>query len=183
MNPLSATIPFPADDSLLAARKIQLAAPIDDESAKIVITKLLFLQMLNSNAPITLYINCPGGSVTASLAILDTIIGLRPPVHTFATNHCQGTALLILAAGTTGERFVYKDTVLSVEPTTPAPSVPHEKAEFYLTKLNNRLAAILSQHSKLTTQEALEALNHGRHFSTQEAVTLGIVDALAEPDK
>ncbi len=168
----------PPDDPMLAKRQILIGVPIDDECARITIAKLLFLNMQDSNAPITLYINSPGGSVTASIAILDTITGLHAPVHTYSAGICQGTALLVLAVGSHGHRLATSDSVLSIEPTDLASANPDARASFYRDKLNEKMATTLSTHTKLTHDQALEALDKGRLFTPQEALSTGIVDAL-----
>jgi len=165
---------------MLAARNILIGMPIDDQTAQTAIAKLLYLQMLDSNAPIVLYINSPGGSITSSLAIVDTIMELHPPVYTVAMNHCHGSALLVLAVGQSGHRLALKDATLSIEATEPGPSVLSAEAEKNLSRLNNRMASIFSQHSKLTMEQSLEALKRGRLLSLHEAVTLGIIDGVAE---
>jgi len=168
--------PFPT------ARDLLIDAPIDDRYAVTIIAKLLFLNMQNTNVPINLYINCPGGSATASLAIIDTIAGLQAPVHTYAFGRCQGSALLILAVGRRGQRLALSDSVLSIEVTQPGTSVPQSSAQLYLPKLNNRMAAILTQHTRLTFEQALAALAEGRPFTPEEALEFGIIDVVGHPD-
>lgn len=175
-NPMKPGSYSPEDDRFLADRIVLLGSPIDDECAKITIAKLLYLEKLDPTAPVTLYINSPGGSVTASLAIADTIATLRPPVYPCAMSHCNGTALWILAVGAPGKRYVLTDCLLSIEPTTYG-TLDTEKRVF-LDKLNNKMATLLASHSKLTKDEVLDALNMGRQFTIQEALTAGIFDVI-----
>lgn len=172
----------PMHDSLLEKRQVLIGTPIDDQSAQVAIAKLLYLNMQDSNSPIALYINSPGGSVTASLAIVDTIIGLGAPVHTHSIRYCQGTAVLILAAGCRGQRRAMKDTELSIEPTELGSADSQKRAHIYLERLKERMASILSTHTKFTQEQALEALNKGKHFTAQEALAEGIIDSITEAD-
>src|SRR3989344_3387109 len=90
---------------LLKERIIFLTGPIDDDVANIVIAQLLFLQNEDSKKDISLYINSPGGSVTAGLAILDTMNYIKPDVATVCVGIAASAAAVILAAGQKGKRF------------------------------------------------------------------------------
>ena len=91
---------------LLKDRIIQLGTPIDDDVANLIIAQLLFLQAENPKQDINLYINSPGGSVTAGLAIYDTIRSISCDVKTFCIGQCASMGAVLLASGTAGKRFV-----------------------------------------------------------------------------
>jgi ATP-dependent Clp protease protease subunit len=91
---------------LLKDRVIFLETVIDDEAARSVIAQLLFLQMSDPRAPVRLYLNSPGGSITSAFAILDTMDFVKFSVHTYCIGSAGGTAVLILAHGARGFRTV-----------------------------------------------------------------------------
>ena len=91
-------------DRLLADRIVLLTQPIDDEVTHYLLAQLLFLMDRDNEKPIALYIDSPGGSLSDSLAIIDTIVESSTPVHTTCVGYAAGTALLVLACGTRGTR-------------------------------------------------------------------------------
>jgi len=168
----------PAGDPLLAKRTVLIDTPIDDQSAQLAIAKLLFLNMQDRKTPISLHIDSPGGSVTSSLAVIDTITNIAAPVHTHAINLCNGTALLILVAGCAGKRRATQNAYLSIEATELHSAESTEQSQFYLVKLNSKLTNILTTHTQLTNEEVQEALIKGKHFTAKEALSAGIIDSI-----
>ena len=90
---------------LLKERIIFLGTPVEDDMANLIIAQLLFLDSEDPEKPISLYINCPGGVVTAGLAIYDTMQYVRAPVHTICTGIAMSMGAVLLAAGAAGKRF------------------------------------------------------------------------------
>ncbi|MBR4663280.1 MAG: ATP-dependent Clp protease proteolytic subunit, partial [Lentisphaeria bacterium] len=90
---------------LLKDRIVMLGTPIDDDTANLIIAQLLFLQAESPNKEISLYINSPGGSVTAGLAIYDTIQTISCDVKTYCLGQCASMGAVLLAAGAAGKRF------------------------------------------------------------------------------
>ena len=90
-----------------------LGSPINDQEAKEVIAKLTLLQSKSKHDPIKLYINSPGGSVTAGIAILDTMQSLEAPVHTICIGQAHSMAAIVLAAGSRGNRSAMANATIS----------------------------------------------------------------------
>jgi len=168
----------PISDSerkMLDQRQILIGSPIDDECANATLAKLLFLHKQDPKTPILLYINSPGGQITASLPIFDTIDFLDPPVHTYGLAHVNGTALWLLAAGEPGYRYAQKNSHLSIEATRVESRDPAVASQ--LPKLNSTLAKLLASKTRLSEAEVLNALESGRSFTCAEAISAGIIDA------
>ncbi len=163
---------------MLDRREIMVSGMIDDENASVSISKLLFLQMRDSKAPVTLFINSPGGQVTACLAIHDTIEFLEAPVHTHGLSLVSGCALWLLAAGEPGHRSIQPDSWLAIEPTQFG-SLEGETAE-HARKLNARLAILLASKTVLSEREVNSALLHGRSFTVAEAVEFSLADKVSD---
>jgi ATP-dependent Clp protease protease subunit len=168
---------------LLKERIIFLGDPIDDHVASLVIAQMLFLQAEDSTKDISLYINCPGGTVTAGLAILDTMQYVAPEVATICIGQASSMAALLLAAGTRGKRFALPNSRIMIH--QPLGGVEGQASDIEIhakeiVKIKERLNAMLS---KLTDQP-LEKIAHDtdRNFfmSAAEAKAYGIVDEVLE---
>jgi ATP-dependent Clp protease, protease subunit len=164
-----------ADKDMLTRRQIGIEGPIDDACANVTIAKLLFLQNQPSKEPILIEINSPGGSLTATLAILDTIEFVKLPVYTHGKAQVSGAALWLLAAGASEHRTCIADCHLSIETTTVASVGP--EAAVQVERLQTTLIKLLSSRTKLSPFDVAEALKTGRSFTPAEAVVSGIVDA------
>ncbi len=151
---------------------------ITDELAKYVIAQLLYLEMQDKKSPIHLRINSPGGSVTASLAILDTIAYLKPPTHTHCDSMACGMALWILATGAPGHRTANPNSHLSIETTRidEQRAAPEQTLQF-MEQLHQNLTEILTKHTKIERHLASLFLQEGRALSGAEALQFGIIDA------
>jgi len=101
---------------LLAKRTVLLATSIDDQVARMIVAQLLFLDSTDSTREMQLYINAPGGTATAGLAIYDTLQQLTAPVRTVATGLTTGVGTLLLAAGNRGRRYALPHTTIHMQP-------------------------------------------------------------------
>ena len=163
---------------MLARRQILIGQPIDDECANRGIAQLLFLNQCDSGSPITVLIDSPGGSITASLAIFDTILSVEAPVHTWVIGRANGTALWLLAAGEPGSRFVVKESILAIEPTQV--ECPTCEVATVL-KVNDAMAATMASRSRMSASEVSGYLqSNGCVFTAEEAIELGIADRVSE---
>jgi ATP-dependent Clp protease protease subunit len=168
---------------LLKERIIFLGDPIDDHVASLVIAQMLFLQAEDSTKDISLYINCPGGNVTAGLAILDTMQYVTPEVATICIGQASSMAALLLAAGTRGKRFALPNSRIMIH--QPLGGVEGQASDIEIhakeiVKIKERLNQILS---KLTDQPLEKiARDSDRNFfmSSAEAKAYGIVDEVLE---
>ncbi|HUS34784.1 MAG TPA: ATP-dependent Clp protease proteolytic subunit [Verrucomicrobiae bacterium] len=176
----SASAADPAEDSkrslekLMKDRAVFLSKPIDDESAKDVIAKLLFLKAV-TNAPITLYINSPGGSVTAGLAIIETIESLNCEVRTVCTGRADSLAAIILASGTHGARTSITNAAIAFSDVwSNAPDSP--QAAEYVRRLRTKLLEQTAKVTGQTTNEIEKLFVSRRPVAAEEAIRLGIID-------
>jgi len=158
-------------------RTVELHGQIDDEMANVVIAQMLFLQMQDSRAPITVDIDSPGGSVTASLAIVDTMDFLTPIVATRCRHMAAGTALLILANGRKGHRSAHADSdfqMVRLVGGTIAGS-PSE-ARIFIERLQRRLASLFARASGRSAQEITSLMNDETFFSADGLLAFGMID-------
>ena len=158
-------------------RVVQLHGEINDKSAQRVIAELLFYQMENSKVPITLDIDSPGGSIPMSFAILDTMRFVKCPIWTRCHGAAQGTAAMIFAAGTPGQRKASRDAVFSFTKTIIVRSAQDAKTtEAYVSKMNERLVSELATMCKQQPARIVDDMAAERHFTTDEALKYGLVD-------
>ena len=135
---------------LLKDRIIFLGTPIDDHIANLVIAQLLFLQMEDGKKDINIYINSPGGSVTAGLAIYDTMQFLTCDVTTYCLGMAASMGAVLLCAGTKGKRFALPNSDIMIHQVSggaQGQASDVERTVEYMFKLKKRLIRILSQHT------------------------------------
>ena len=133
---------------LLKERIIFLGSPVDDHIANLVIAQLLFLQAEDSEKDISVYINSPGGAVTAGLAILDTIQFIKPDVSTICIGQASSMAAILLAAGTRGKRYALPNSRVMIH--QPIGGVEGQASDIQIhakeiVKIKQRLNIILSE--------------------------------------
>src|SRR5437764_787581 len=152
---------------------------ITDYLANITIQKLLFLQYENRNQEIHFYINCPGGSVTATLAIYDTMQFLECPISTYCMGLAASGAAIILAAGTKGKRYSLPHAKIMVH--QPWGQVGGQVSDIEIQaneilKDRQRLNEILARHTGKPIDVIEQETERDRYFSAQEAKEFGLVD-------
>lgn len=155
------------------------SSPITDYLANITIQKLLYLQYENRNQEIHFYINCPGGSVTATLAIYDTMQFLECPIATYCMGLAASGAAIILAAGTKGKRFALPHSKIMVH--QPWGQVGGQVSDIEIQaneilKDRQRLNEILAHHTGRPVDLIAKETERDRYFSAQEAKEFGLVD-------
>ncbi|CAH8477429.1 unnamed protein product [Heterobilharzia americana] len=154
---------------------------ISDQMAGIVIAELLYLQSEDKKAPIHIYINTPGGVVTAGLAIYDTMQFIRPPVATWCVGQASSMGSLLLAAGAPGLRFALPHSRIMVH--QPSGSAHGQASDIQIQaeeiiKMRLMLNAIYGRHTK-QPQEVIEKWMDRDYFMTaEEAVSCGIIDTV-----
>src|SRR3974390_732406 len=134
---------------LLVDRIIFLGTPVDDTVSNIIIAQLLFLQMSDAKKAIHLYINSPGGSVTAGLAIYDTIQFLTCDVNTYCIGQAASMGAVLLCGGTKGKRYALADLNIMIHQVLGGAEGPASDVEIrvrYMLKLKQRLNTIISKH-------------------------------------
>ncbi|MGR3174981.1 MAG: ATP-dependent Clp protease proteolytic subunit [Candidatus Scalindua sp.] len=168
---------------LLKDRIVFLGSPIDDNVSNIVIAQMLFLQNDNKNQDINLYINSPGGSITAGLAIYDTMQFVHCDVATFCIGSAYSMGAVLMAAGAKGKRFSLPHTrIMLHQPwggttgTATDISIQAEEIMFMKKSLNE----ILVKHSNQTMEKIEKDIDRDFYMSAQEAKEYGIVDEVIE---
>lgn len=164
---------------LLKDRVIFIGTPIDDMIASSVIAQLLFLQMADPKKDIHLYINSPGGSVTAGLAIYDTMQFVSCDVNTYCLGIAASMGSLLLAAGTKGKRFVLPNAHVMIHQVSGGASGTAsdvERTVNFMYKLKSRLNEIMAQHTSKTAKQVEKDADRDNYMTAEEAVAYGIVD-------
>jgi len=152
---------------------------ITDYLANVTIQKLLFLQYENRSQEIHFYINCPGGSVTATLAIYDTMQFLECPISTYCMGIAASGAAIILAAGTKGKRYCLPNSKVMIH--QPWGQVGGQISDIEIqaneiTKERQRLNEILAKHTGQQLPAIEKETERDRYFSAEEAKSFGLVD-------
>jgi ATP-dependent Clp protease protease subunit len=167
---------------LLKDRIIFIGGGIDDETANLVVAQMLFLEADDPDRDIAIYINSPGGSVTAGLAIYDTMQYVRPDVATLCMGIGASMGAVLLAAGKEGKRvclphsriMIHQPWVGGVQ--GPASDISIQAQEILNSR--DRLNAILAQHTGQTLEVIARDTDRDYYMSAEEAQTYGLVDTV-----
>ncbi|MGC4119062.1 MAG: ATP-dependent Clp protease proteolytic subunit [Myxococcales bacterium] len=165
-------------ERLLKDRIVVLSTPIDDDVANVVIAQLLFLESEDPKRDINLYLNSPGGSVTAGLAILDTMADLKPRVATVCLGQASGMAALILAAGARGERFATAGARITLVATVGL--ADSEVVRLELKRLNDKLDALMSAATEGRVARLPAEGERALELGAGEAIERGVIDEIVE---
>ena len=164
---------------LLKERVIFITGPIEDYGASLITAQLLFLEAENPKKEIHMYINSPGGLVTAGLAIYDTMQYVRPPVQTFCIGQAASAASLLLCAGKKGDRFALPNARIMVH--QPSASFYGQAADIArhaqeIVKLKRRLNEIYAKHTGQTVEAIEKMLDRDTYMTAEEAKSFGLLD-------
>src|SRR5437867_3481388 len=164
---------------LLVDRIIFLGTPVDDMVSNIIIAQLLFLQMSDPKKDVHLYINSPGGSVTAGLAVYDTMQYLTCDVNTYCVGQAASMGAVLLAAGTKGKRFALPNARIMIH--QPWGGVQGQATDISIQakeilRLKDRLNEILAKHCGRTIDQVAKDSDRDRFMSSEEAKEYGLVD-------
>jgi ATP-dependent Clp protease, protease subunit len=164
---------------LLKDRIIFLGSAIDDMVANLIVAQLLFLQSEDPDKDISLYVNSPGGSVTAGLAIYDTIQFLKPKVCTYCIGQAASMGAVLLTAGATGKRFALPNARIMIhqpwggaEGTASDISIQAQE----ILRMKQSLSEIIAKHTKQPIEKVLKDSDRDFFMSAQEAKAYGLVD-------
>ena len=164
---------------LLKERIIFLGSAIDDNVANLVVAQLLFLQSDDPEKDISLYINSPGGSVTAGLAIYDTMQFVKPKVCTYCIGQAASMGAVLLTAGATGKRHALPNARIMIhQPWGGAEGTAsdiHIQAQEIL-RMKDNLSKILAKHTKQPVDKVLKDSDRDFFMSAGEAKEYGLVD-------
>jgi ATP-dependent Clp protease protease subunit len=164
---------------LLIDRIIFLGTPVDDMVANVIIAQLLFLQMNDPKKDIHLYINSPGGSVTAGLAIYDTMQFMTCDVNTYCIGQAASMGAVLLCGGTKGKRFALPNSNIMIHQVLGGAEGQASDVEIrvkYMLKLKQRLNEIIAQHTGQTYDVVEKACDRDNFMSAAEAKAFGLVD-------
>lgn len=164
---------------LLKDRIVFVIGEIDDTMANLVIAQLLFLESEDPDKDIHLYINSPGGSVSAGLAIYDTMQYIKPDVSTICMGMAASMASVLLAAGAPGKRFALPYSRVMIH--QPLGGVQGQASEIEITareilRIRDEMNGILASHTGQTKEKIAQDTDRDNYMSSQEAKEYGLID-------
>jgi len=164
---------------LLKDRIIMLSGPVDDHSANIIVAQLLFLAAEDPDKDIHLYINSPGGSVTAGMAIFDTMNYIKCDVSTICIGMAASMGAFLLAAGAKGKRYVLPNSEVMIH--QPLGGAQGQATEIaiaakHILKTRDKLNNILVENTGQTLEKIQQDTDRDNFMDAEEAVTYGLVD-------
>jgi len=172
---------------LLKDRIIFLGAPIDDIFANLVIAQLLFLEAEDPEKDINLYVNTPGGSVTAGLGIYDTMQYVKPPINTICLGQAASMGAFLLTAGTKGKRFALPNARVMIH--QPMGGFQGQATEIdiharEILKIRERLNEIMAKHTGQPLERISQDTERDYFMSAEEAKRYGLIDeVITRPPK
>jgi ATP-dependent Clp protease protease subunit len=164
---------------LLKERVVFLVGPVNDQMANLIVAQLLFLESENPDKDISLYINSPGGSVSAGLAIFDTMNFIKPDVSTLCTGLAASMGAFLLAAGAKGKRFSLPNSRIMIHQPSGGSQGQASDIEIQAKEilyLRERLNRILAERTGQTMEQIHKDTDRDRFMSGDEAVEYGLID-------
>lgn len=168
---------------LLKDRIIFLGSAIDDEVANVIIAQLLFLAQQNDTEDVKMYINSPGGSVTAALAIYDTMQFVKPDIQTICLGMAASAGALLLSAGKKGKRFILPNAEVMIHQVlggTQGQATEIDIHARHILRTRDRLNAILVKHTGQKIAKIEKDTERDYFMSAEESVKYGIVDKVVK---
>jgi len=171
---------------LLKDRIVFVGTAIDDNVANLVIAQLLFLQMEDPDKEINLYINTPGGAVTAGLAIYDTMQFVRCDVNTYCVGQAASLGALLLAAGTGGKRYALPHARIMIH--QPWGGVQGAAVDIgiqaeEILRLREKINELLARHTGRTVKKIAQDTDRDYFMTPEEALKYGIIDQVVKSQK
>ena len=165
---------------LLKEHIIFIGTPIDDTIANLVVAQLLFLESEDPDRDISLYINSPGGSITAGMAIYDTIQFVRSPITTICVGQCASMGAVLLASGTKGKRFALPNSRILIHQPS-AGGISGQASDIKIAaeeiiRMRERLNAIMSFHTGQPAEQIEKDVERDRIMTADQAKEYGIID-------
>lgn len=173
------------EKKFLEERKIFLWGEVNDESMKAVMDKLMYLEAMDPGKEIRFFINTPGGSITAGMAVYDTMKLISSPIAVYVTGMAASMGSILLSAGTKGRRFVFPHArVLIHQPLIMgrivAPAVDINIQAMEMEKLRNELNKILAEASGQPLEKIQKDTDRDFYLNAREAIEYGLADAIVE---
>ena len=171
---------------LMQDRIVLLGGEVNDETANLIVAQLLFLQAQDAKKEISMYINSPGGSVTAGLAIYDTMQFVSCPVATYCIGQAASMGTVLLTAGAKGRRFSLPNSRIMIH--QPWGGAEGKASDIEITareilRLKDRLNHILADHSGKKFEDVVKDTDRDFFMSAEEAKAYGLVDEVLIPTK
>lgn len=164
---------------LLKERVIFLVGPVNDQAANLIVAQLLFLESENPDKDISLYINSPGGSVSAGMAIFDTMRFIKPEVSTLCTGLAASMGAFLLAAGAKGKRFSLPNSRIMIHQPLGGAQGQASDIEIQAREilyLRERLNSILAESTGQTIEQIAKDTDRDNFMSAESAVEYGLID-------
>ena len=172
---------------LLKDRIIFLGAPIDDIFANLILAQLLFLEAEDPEKDINLYVNSPGGSVTAGLGIYDTMQYVKPPINTICLGQAASMGAFLLTAGTKGKRFALPNARVMIHQPMGGFSGQATEIDIHareILKIRERLNEIMAKHTGQSLEKISQDTERDYFMSAEEAKRYGLIDeVITRPPK
>jgi len=168
---------------LLKERVIFLVGPVEDHGANLVVAQLLFLESENPDKDIHLYINSPGGSVSAGLAIYDTMQYIKPDISTMCVGQAASMGALLLAGGAAGKRYCLPHSRIMIH--QPLGGFQGQASDIdihakEILRIRERLNDIFSRHTGQPLERIQQDTDRDRFLGAEEAVEYGLIDRVLE---
>ncbi|MDZ7611829.1 MAG: ATP-dependent Clp endopeptidase proteolytic subunit ClpP [Candidatus Moranbacteria bacterium] len=171
---------------LLKERIIFLGAPIDDQIANSIIAQLLFLESQDAKADVKIYINSGGGSVTAAMAIYDTMQYIKPKVSTICVGLAASAATILLAAGAKGKRFSLPNSEIMIHQVMGQVGGQATDIDIHarhILKIKERLNKILAKHTGQSLDKIRRDVERDYFMSAEESKSYGLIDKIIKSGK
>ena len=171
---------------LLKERIVFVTGPINDQMANTVIAQLLYLQAEDPKKEISMYVNSPGGSAYAGLAIYDTLLHLKPDIATISVGTAASAATLLLAAGTKGKRSSLAHSVIHIH--QPLGQAGGQASDIEIDakeilRLKQLYAEIIAKHSKQKVKKVLDDIDRDFYMTPEQALEYGLIDQIIKDSK
>ena len=168
---------------LLKERVVFMVGPIDDYMANVIVAQLLFLESENPDKDINIYVNSPGGSVTAGMAIYDTMQFIKPDVSTICVGQAASMGSLLLAAGAKGKRYALPNTRVMIH--QPLGGFQGQASDIAIhakeiLTIKSRLNEILARHTGKPIEQVESDADRDNFMSAVEAQAYGLIDSVLE---
>ncbi len=171
---------------LLRERIVFLGQPVEDEIANVITAQLLFLEAEDPDKDVSLYINSPGGSAYAGMAIYDAMQYVKCDVRTICTGMGMSAGAMILAGGAAGKRFVLPNAKVMIHQGSGGfrgSPADIQIAAKEILEMTRRMAEIIARHSGQPVEQVERDIDRDRFMAPAEAVAYGIVDEVIEPSE
>lgn len=168
---------------LLKDRIIFIDGEIDDAAASLVVAQLLFLESEDPDKDINIYINSPGGVITAGMAIYDTMNYIKPDVCTICVGMAASMAAFLLSSGTKGKRYVLPNAEVMIHQPlggTQGQAEDIKIAAEHIVKIRERLNRILAQNTGQSLKKIAQDTDRDNYLDAQQAVEYGLADKIVE---